>query len=97
MKAVPCCLKSYLKGTRLVGKVTNVRFLTPEIAIMHAVGGMVTAGQPDIEPERNSVQTYVATKHGSEWRIAAYRNSRAQYMGRPELAQELTEELRQLL
>jgi uncharacterized protein (TIGR02246 family) len=87
----------FIKGTRLVGKVRSVRFLTPEVAIMHAVGGTVMQGQSDIEPERNSVQTIVATKQGSEWRIAAFQNSRAQYVGQPELAQELTEELRQLL
>jgi uncharacterized protein (TIGR02246 family) len=87
----------FLKGTRLVGKVRRVRFLTPEVAILQAVGGTVMPGQADIEPERNSIQTLVATKQGGEWRLAAFQNSRAQYMGRPELAQELTEELRQLL
>lgn len=87
----------FLKGTRLVGKVRSVRFLTPEVAIMHAVAGTVMPGQSDIEPERNSTQTLVARKQGGEWRLAAFQNSRAQYLGRPKLAQELTEELRQLL
>jgi uncharacterized protein (TIGR02246 family) len=87
----------FLKGTRLVGKVRSVRFLTPEVAIMHAVAGTVMSGQSDIEPERNSTQTLVARKQGGEWRLAAFQNSRAQYLGRPKVAQELTEELRQLL
>jgi uncharacterized protein (TIGR02246 family) len=87
----------FLKGTRLAGKVRSVRFLTPEVAVVHAVGRTVMPGQSDIELERNSVQTYVATNQGGKWRIAAFQNSRAQYMGRPELAQDLTEELRQLL
>ena len=87
----------YLKGTRLVGKVRSVRFLTPNVAVMHAVGGTVMPGQSDLEPERISIQTLVATKRDGEWHLAAFHNSRAQYMGRPELAQALTEELRQLL
>jgi hypothetical protein len=64
---------------------------------MHAVGGTVMQGQSDIEPERNSIQTLVATQRDGEWHLAAFQNSRAQFMGRPELAQELAEELRQFL
>jgi uncharacterized protein (TIGR02246 family) len=87
----------FLKGTRLVGKVRGVRLLTPDVAVMHAVGGTVMPGQSDLEPARNSIQTLVATKHAGEWHLAAFQNSRAAYMGRPELGQALTEELRQLL
>lgn len=87
----------WLGGTRLVGKVRSVRFLTGEVAVMHTVGGTVMAGQTDLEPERNSIQTMVVTRQDSEWRIAAFQNSRAHYMGRPHEAQALTEELRQLL
>lgn len=87
----------FMGGTRLIGKVRSVRFLTPEIALMHAVGGTVMPGQSDLEPERNSIQTMVVTKQEGQWRIAAFQNSRAQFMGRPEAAQALTEELRRLL
>ena len=89
---------TYVKGTRLVGKIRSVRFLTSDVALMHVVGGTIMAGQTDIEPERNSVQTLVATKDNKgEWRLAAFQNTRAQYLGRPEQAQSLTEELRRLL
>jgi uncharacterized protein (TIGR02246 family) len=64
---------------------------------MIAVGGTVMPGQADLEPERNSVQTLVAVKREGEWRLTAFQNSRAQYMGRPDAVQALTEELRQLL
>jgi hypothetical protein len=50
----------FLKGSRLVGKVRSVRFVTSDIAVMHAVGGTVMAGQSDIDPERNSIHTLVA-------------------------------------
>jgi uncharacterized protein (TIGR02246 family) len=56
-----------------VGKIRNVRSLSPDIAIMNAVGGMIMARQSDIEPERNSVHTLVATKESDDkWRIAAF-------------------------
>jgi uncharacterized protein (TIGR02246 family) len=53
---------TYVKGSRLVGKIRSVRFLTPDVAVMHTVGGTIMAGQTDIEPERNSVQILVAKR-----------------------------------
>jgi uncharacterized protein (TIGR02246 family) len=89
---------THLKGTRLVGKIKNTRFLTSDVALMYAVSGTIMAGQTDIEPERNSVQTLVATKgNKGKWLLAAFQNTRAQYLGRPELSQALTEELQRLL
>lgn len=87
----------FLKGSRLVGKVRSVRFLTSDVVVMHTVGGTVMAGQSDLEPERNSVQTLVAVKRNGKWSLAAFQNTRATYMGRPEESQKLTEELRALL
>jgi uncharacterized protein (TIGR02246 family) len=89
----------FLKGSRLVGKVRSVRFVTSDIAVMHAVGGTVMAGQSDIDPERNSIHTLVAVKSrsGDKWHLAAFQNTRAQFVGRPEQSQALTEELRQEL
>lgn len=87
----------FLKGSRLVGKVRSVRFLASDVAVMHTVGGTVMAGQSDLEPERNSVQTLVAVKRNGKWSLAAFQNTRATYMGRPEESQKLTEELRALL
>jgi len=87
----------FVKGSRLVGKVRGVRFLRSDIAITIAVGGTVMAGQSDIEPERNSIHTLVAIKRDRKWQFTAFQNTRAQYIGRPENSQELTEELRREL
>jgi uncharacterized protein (TIGR02246 family) len=80
-----------------VGRVREVRFLTPEVAILRAVVGMVPPGKTDINPATNAIQSLVAVKHQSEWRIALFQNTPAQFHGRPELAEQLMEELRQLL
>jgi uncharacterized protein (TIGR02246 family) len=87
----------FIKGSRLVGKIRSVRFLTLDVAVMHSVSGTVMAGQSDIDPERNSIHMLVAIKSGPEWRLAAFQNTRAQYLGRPEALQALTDELRQEL
>jgi uncharacterized protein (TIGR02246 family) len=91
-------LDTYVKGSRLVGKIRNVRFLAPDVAIMHVVGGTIMKGQHDIEPERNSIHTIVFKKgNGDKWCVAAFQNTRAQYIGRPDKSNALTEELREEL
>jgi hypothetical protein len=43
---------------------------------MHAVGGTVMRGKSEPVPERDSIQTLVATRQDSEWRLAAFQNTR---------------------
>jgi len=80
-----------------VGKVREVRFLAPDVAILRAVSGMVPPGQSDLNPAVNTIQSLVALKRDGQWRIALYQNTPAQFHGRPEMVQQMTEELRQLL
>lgn len=80
-----------------VGKIREVRLLSPDVVILRAVSGMVPPGQSDLNPAVNTIQTVVAMKHESQWRIALFQNTPAQFHGRPELVEALTEELQQLL
>ena len=80
-----------------IGKVREMRLLAPEVALLRAVAGMVPPGGADINPAVNAIQTLVTVKREGKWRIALFQNTPAQFHGRPELAQQLTEELRQLL
>jgi uncharacterized protein (TIGR02246 family) len=66
----------WLKGSRLVGEVKDVRFLSPDVALMHAVGGTEMRGKSEPVPERDSIQTLIATRQGDEWRLAAFQNTR---------------------
>jgi uncharacterized protein (TIGR02246 family) len=79
-----------------VSKVREVRVLSPEVAILRAVVGMAPR-QPTIEPKLNAIQTLVAQKRDGTWRIVHFQNTPAQFHGRPELVQQMTEELQQLL
>ncbi len=71
----------WLKGTRLVGKINDVRFLSPDVAVMHAVGSTVMRGKDEPSPERDSIQTLVATRRDGEWRLAAFQNTRVRPIG----------------
>jgi uncharacterized protein (TIGR02246 family) len=72
----------FLKGTRLVGSVEQVRFLGPETAVMHAVGNTVMRRKSTPSPERASIQTLVAVRGDDGWRVAAFQNTRIRPMGR---------------
>jgi uncharacterized protein (TIGR02246 family) len=70
----------WMKGTRLVGRVKDVRFLSPDVALMHAVGSTIMRGKSVPSPERDSIQTLVATRQNGEWRLAAFQNTRLRIM-----------------
>ena len=70
----------WLRGTRLVGEITSVRFLNPNVALMHARGSTVMRGQLRPSPERDSIQTMVAIKQDSKWRLLAFQNTRVRPM-----------------
>jgi uncharacterized protein (TIGR02246 family) len=79
-----------------VGKVRSVRIID-DVALVHAVVGMVPAGQQDLNPELNAIQTLVASRTGGAWRVEVLQNTPAAFHGRPEAREALTQELRALL
>jgi uncharacterized protein (TIGR02246 family) len=80
-----------------VSKVRGERHVTPEVAVLRAVVGMVPPGGSDLNPAVNAIQTLVAVERDGVWRIVLFQNTPAQFHGRPELAEALTDELRRLL
>jgi len=80
-----------------VAKIRGVDFLSPEVALLRAVVGMVPSGQSDLNPAVNAVQSLVAIRKPDHWRVALFQNTPAAYHGSPELSEHLTEELRREL
>jgi uncharacterized protein (TIGR02246 family) len=72
---------THLRETRLVGDVTDVRFVTPDVAVMHATGGTILRGATRPAPERASIQTLVATRRDDGWRLIAFQNTRVRPIG----------------
>jgi uncharacterized protein (TIGR02246 family) len=46
-----------------------VRLLSPEVANLHAIVGMLPPGKSDINPAVNAHQILVAVKRDGTWRI----------------------------
>ena len=83
--------------TTYVGKIEDVGWLTPQVAVLRAIVGMVPPGQNELNPDANALQTVVAVRSDGQWQIAVFQNTPAQFHGRPELVRKMTDELRQLL
>lgn len=69
-----------LSGSRMVllgdDGPESLRFVRPDVAIMVTSGAVTLAGQGATGPDHESVQTFVLTKNGDGWRIAAFHNTR---------------------
>jgi uncharacterized protein (TIGR02246 family) len=81
---------------RYVGKVRDERTISDDVATLRAVAGLVPAGHADLNPDLNAIQTLIARQEGTAWRIVLFQNTPAQFHGRPEAAEALTNELRTL-
>ena len=65
-----------LKGTRIEGGVHFVRFLRPDFAVLHAWATTTLPGQTNASSSRDSMQLFIASKHGGYWQFDAMQNSR---------------------
>jgi len=65
-----------LRGTRLEGGVSFVRFLGPALAVMHSWVTTTLAGQTNASSSRDSMQLFVAVKRGEQWQFEAMLNAR---------------------
>jgi uncharacterized protein (TIGR02246 family) len=65
-----------VKGTRLEGEAKFVQFLSPELAVMHAVARVWLVGEQAPSPSRDSMQLFVARKRQHEWLVDAVLNAR---------------------
>ncbi|MCO5991909.1 SgcJ/EcaC family oxidoreductase [Actinoallomurus rhizosphaericola] len=80
-----------------VFKVREVRPLSDEVVLLRAIAGMIPPGRTVLDPAANTVQSLVAQQRSGVWRIALFHNIQVRYRGRPELARQHTDELRQVL
>ncbi len=67
---------TWLRGSRLTGRIEAVRLLNPDVALVHATGGTILAGETAPRPSRDSIQTLVAVRRDGEWRFTAFHNTR---------------------
>ncbi|MBU5441095.1 SgcJ/EcaC family oxidoreductase [Paenibacillus sp. MSJ-34] len=72
-----------LKGSVLESRAASglqPRFITPDVAIVHAIGEARLANPSEDPNDRGSINTNVAVKRNGEWKLTAFHNCRIQEM-----------------
>ncbi|KKK39155.1 methionyl-tRNA formyltransferase [Mesobacillus campisalis] len=82
---------------QFVSKVKNVHLLSSNVVMIRAIAGMIPPQSSDLNPNVNTHHTLILVKKAGKWYIQLFQNTPAQFHGRPELVERMTEELRQLL
>ena len=85
------------KTATYVWKVKEIRLLNSEVGLLIAFVGMIQPGKKEINPSTNAVQSLIAVKQAGVWKISLFQNTPAQFHGRPELGEEMTKELSELI
>ncbi len=69
-------LAGLMRGSRLVARTTAVRFLTPDVAVVHGKGAVIQRRQKEASRRAVSVQTTVVARQDGHWLITAFQNTR---------------------
>ena len=80
-----------------VAKIREVRPLGADVMLLRAVVGMIPPGQTKLNAAVNALQSVVMVEEGGQLRIALLHNTPAAFHGRPHLAEQLTDELADVL
>ena len=73
--------KGVLRGSVLTGQVRRIRFVAPDVAVVHSTGNLRLRFHPRPKPSRDSVQTTVMRKTIEGWKIEAFQNTRIRRRG----------------
>jgi uncharacterized protein (TIGR02246 family) len=80
-----------------VAKVREVRQLDSRTFLLRAVVGMAPPGKAELNPAVNAIQSLVIVESAAEQKITLLQNTPAAFHGRPQLAENLTHELTDVL
>ena len=76
--------RGVLTGSALVGEVESIRYVSNDVAVVHATGSVQMPWRSELPKWRLSRQTLVAVRNQDGWRISALHNGRVRPIGIPE-------------
>ncbi|MER5757155.1 SgcJ/EcaC family oxidoreductase [Streptomyces sp. NPDC002088] len=68
---------TYLKGSTTTDKVRDIRFLSDDAAVVISETGILFPGETEVPEDRVVIASWVLTRQGGKWLLAAYQNSPA--------------------
>jgi uncharacterized protein (TIGR02246 family) len=63
------------KSSQVTGQPLDLRFLTPEVAVLLTEGGVLGPGDTEVTADRAIRATWLAVKRNGQWQLANYQNS----------------------
>ncbi|MEV6323257.1 SgcJ/EcaC family oxidoreductase [Nocardia sp. NPDC051787] len=76
--------RGVLAGSALVGDVESIRFVTPDVAILHGSASVLMPWRSRLPERRLSRQTLVLVRTSESWRVSAIHNGRVRPVTVPE-------------
>ncbi|NKY30953.1 SgcJ/EcaC family oxidoreductase [Nocardia gamkensis] len=76
--------RGVLAGSALVGDLESIRFVTPDVAILHGTASVLMPWRSRLPERRRSRQTLVLVRTSEGWRITAIHNGRIRPVTVPE-------------
>lgn len=73
---------AHLKNTKLESIENQIRFLSPDVAVIHTVGGAISPGKLTTPATGQSIQTTIAKKTEGRWEFTAFQNTRLRPLGK---------------
>ncbi|MGV9674688.1 SgcJ/EcaC family oxidoreductase [Nocardia sp. NPDC003482] len=71
--------EKWQKGSRLDGEITSLRFVTPDVALVHGKGAVVK-GRGRRNRFNTKVNLFVAVREDGEWRFTAFHNTKQNWL-----------------
>lgn len=63
-------------GVSSSGTVVDVECVDRAVAVVYTEAGLLLPGETEVPPDRVGLQSFVVTRFGDEWLVAAYQNTR---------------------
>ena len=76
--------RGVLAGSALVGEVESIRYVHPDVAIVHTMGSVLMPWRSKLPKRRLSRQTVIAVRTSEGWRFTAFHNTRVRPVRIPE-------------
>ena len=63
------------RDTQVTGEPVDIRFLTPEVALVITRGGVLRGAETSVAAGRGVLATWVLGKRNGTWKLVAYQNT----------------------
>ena len=63
------------RGTQVTGAPVDIRFLSPDVALLLTMGGVLAQGQTEVTTDSAIRASWLVVRRAGHWQPAAYQNS----------------------